>query len=95
MIGAIAKLKIKDGERDNFIEAMGNLVKAVAENEPDCFYYEMHETDDPLTIMMIELYQTEEAHANHTKTEHFATLGMALAPFLDGAPEITVHKSVN
>ena len=38
MIGAIAKLKIKDGERDNFIEAMGNLVKAVAENEPDCFY---------------------------------------------------------
>ena len=44
MIGAIAKLKIKDGERDNFIEAMGNLVKAVAENEPDCFYYEMHET---------------------------------------------------
>ena len=48
-----------------------------------------------LTIMMIELYQTEEAHANHTQTEHFATLGMALAPFLDGAPEITVHKSVN
>ena len=95
MIGAIAKLKIKDGERDNFIEAMGNLVKAVAENEADCFYYEMHETDDPLTIMMIELYQTEEAHANHAKTEHFATLGMALAPFLDGAPEITVHKSVN
>ena len=38
MIGAIAKLKIKDGERDNFIEAMGNLVKAVAENEPDCSY---------------------------------------------------------
>ena len=28
MIGAIAKLKIKDGERDNFIEAMGNLVKS-------------------------------------------------------------------
>ena len=45
--------------------------------------------------MMIELYQTEEAHANHTQTEHFATLGMALGPFLDGAPEITVHKSVN
>ena len=52
MIGAIAKLKIKDGERDNFIEAMGNLVKAVAENEPDCFYYEMHETDDPLTCLL-------------------------------------------
>ena len=65
MIGAIAKLKIKDGERDNFIEAMGKLVEAVSNNEPDCFYYEMHETEDPLTIMMIELYQSEEAHANH------------------------------
>ena len=61
----------------------------------DCFYYEMHETELPLTIMMIEPYQSEEAHANHTQTEHYGTLGMALAPFLDGAPEITVHKSVN
>ena len=71
------------------------MTESVAENEPDCFYYEMHETDDPLTIMMIELYQTEEAHANHAQTDHFETLGMALAPFLDGAPDITVHKSVN
>jgi quinol monooxygenase YgiN len=55
----------------------------------------MHETEDPLVIMMIELYKTEEAHANHVQTDHFKTLGMALAPFLDGAPEITVHKSVN
>ena len=43
MIGVIAKLKIKDGDRDNFIEAMGKLVQAVADNEPDCFYYEMHD----------------------------------------------------
>ena len=28
MIGAIAKLKIKDGERDNFIESKVNLFKA-------------------------------------------------------------------
>ena len=81
MIGVIAKLKIKDGDRDNFIEAMGKLVQAVADNEPDCFYYEMHETDDPQTIMMIELYKTEEAHQSHSQTEHFKTLGMALAPF--------------
>ena len=53
MIGVIAKLKIKDGDRDNFIEAMGKLVQAVADNEPDCFYYEMHETDDPQTIMTV------------------------------------------
>ena len=50
MIGVIAKLKIKDGDRDNFIEAMGKLVQAVADNEPDCYYYEMHETDDPQTL---------------------------------------------
>ena len=95
MIGAIAKLKKKDGDKDNFIEAMNKLVRAVSDNEPDCFYYEMHETEDPLVIMMIELYKTEEAHANHVQTDHFKALGMALAPFLDGAPEITVHKSVN
>ena len=94
MIGVIAKLKIKDGDRDNFIEAMGKLVQAVADNEPDCFYYEMHETDDPQTIMMMELYKTEEAHQSHSQTEHFKTLGMALAPFMAGAPEISEHKKV-
>ena len=85
MIGVIAKLKIKDGDRDNFIEAMGKLVEAVAENEPDCFYYEMHETDDPQTIMMMELYKTDEAYKSHSQTEHFKTLGMALGPFMAGA----------
>ena len=94
MIGVIAKLKIKDGDRDNFIEAMGKLVQAVADNEPDCFYYEMHETDDPLTIMMMELYKTDEAYKSHSQTEHFKTLGMALGPFMAGAPEISVHKKV-
>ena len=74
MIGVIAKLKIKDGDRDNFIEAMGKLVQAVADNEPDCFYYEMHETDDPQTIMMMELYKTDEAYKSHSQTEHFNTL---------------------
>ena len=71
MIGVIAKLKIKDGDRDNFIEAMGKLVQAVADNEPDCFYYEMHETDDPQTIMMMELYKTEEAHQSHSNRDAY------------------------
>ena len=35
MIGAIAKLKIKDGELDGFIEVM-KLVQAVSDNEPGC-----------------------------------------------------------
>ena len=34
MIGAIAKLKIKENELDNFKEVMRKLVQAVSENEP-------------------------------------------------------------
>ncbi|MEC8169005.1 MAG: putative quinol monooxygenase [Pseudomonadota bacterium] len=95
MIGAIAKLKIKDGELDGFIEVMRKLVQAVSDNEPGCIYYQMHETSDPQTIMMIEVYEDEAAHANHTQTEHFKTIGMELAPFLAGAPEVTTHKLIS
>ena len=55
----------------------------------------MHETSDPQTIMMIEVYEDEAAHANHTQTEHFKTIGMELAPFLAGAPEVTTHKLIS
>ncbi|GIR07661.1 MAG: hypothetical protein CM15mP17_16170 [Gammaproteobacteria bacterium] len=41
---------------------------------------------------MIEIYKDAESHAHHSQTEHFKTLGGALAPFLAGAPEITVHE---
>ncbi len=95
MIGAIAKLKIKENELDNFKEVMRKLVQAVSENESGCEYYQMHETSDPQIIMMIEIYKDEEAHANHTQTEHFKTIAMELAPFLDGAPEITTHKLIS
>ena len=81
MIGAIAKLKIKDGELEGFKEVMRKLVQAVSDNEPGSVYYQMHETSDPQTIMMIEVYEDEAAHANHTQTEHFKTIGMELAPF--------------
>ena len=95
MIGAIAKLKIKENELDNFKEVMRKLVQAVSENEPGCEYYQMHETSDPQTIMMIEVYEDETAHANHTQTDHFKNIGMELAPFLAGAPEITTHKLIS
>ena len=74
---------------------MRKLVQAVSKNEPGCEYYQMHETSDPQIIMMIEIYKDEEAHANHTQTEHFQTIAMELAPFLDGAPEITTHKLIS
>ena len=80
MIGAIAKLKIKDGELDGFIEVMRKLVQAVSDNEPGCLLSDARNLD-PQTIMMIEVYEDEAAHANHTQTEHFKTIGMELAPF--------------
>ena len=52
-------------------------------------YYQMHETSDPANNYDDLGYEDEAAHANHTQTEHFKTIGMELAPFLAGAPEVT------
>ena len=67
MIGAIAKLKIKDGELEGFIEVMRKLVQAVSDNEPGCVYYQMHETSDPQTVMMIEVYILEQPFVEKLK----------------------------
>ena len=56
--------------------------------------YEDLKTDNPQTYQMIEIYKDTESHAHHSQTEHFKTLGGALAPFLAGAPEITVHEEI-
>ena len=47
MIGAIAKLKIKDGELEGFKEVMRKLVQAVSDNEPgSCLLYTSDAADE-------------------------------------------------
>ena len=57
MIGAIAKLKIKDGELEGFKEVMRKLVQAVSDNEPGSVYYQMHETRRKRNCSMIFSYR--------------------------------------
>ena len=73
---------------------MLKLVEATNSNEEGVFYYGLLKTDDPQTYQMIEIYKDAESHAHHSQTEHFKELGGALAPFLAGAPEITVHEEI-
>tara|TARA_B100001027_G_C16262881_1_gene330387 strand:+ start:210 stop:500 length:291 start_codon:yes stop_codon:yes gene_type:complete len=94
MIGVLVKLNIKEGSEKDFEENMLKLVEATNANEPGVFYYGLLKTDDPQTYQMIEIYKDAESHANHSQTEHFKTLGGALAPFLAGAPEISVHEEI-
>ena len=94
MIGVLVKLNIKEGREKDFEENMLKLVEATNANEPGVFYYGLLKTDNPQTYQMIEIYKDAESHAHHSQTEHFKTLGGALAPFLAGAPEITVHEEI-
>ena len=43
---------------------------------------------------ILKILSDAESHASHSQTEHFKELGGALAPFLAGAPEITVHEEI-
>ena len=94
MIGVLVKLNIKEGSEKEFEEIMLKLVEATNSNEEGVFYYGLLKTDDPQTYQMIEIYKDAESHAHHSQTEHFKELGGALAPFLAGAPEITVHEEI-
>ena len=54
---------------------------AESRKEPGCILFRVHRSvDDPRTFFLYELYETQEALAAHSQTEHFQryVLGDAL-----------------
>lgn len=88
MISVVATIRIKDGEQAGFEEVARNLVGLVRENEPDCLYYALHRSDDPLAYVFVERYTGLDAIENHRNSAHFKEWGAKMAPHMAGRPEI-------
>ena len=93
MIGIVAKLKIKEGSGSDFEAIATQLVEKVNANEEGVVYYDLFKEDDT-TYVFLEKYKDVAAHEAHGKTDYFRELGGQMAPFMGGAPEITMLESV-
>ena len=68
----IAPIKIKEGYKEQFVEAMLDDAKGSMKNEPGCLRFDViQDGDDPNQIWLYEVYVDEAAFQAHMKTPHF------------------------
>ncbi len=72
MFAIIAPIQIKEGHREEFIEAMLDDAIGSVNNEPGCLRFDViQDGDDPNRIWLYEIYVDEEAFQEHLKAPHF------------------------
>lgn len=88
MISVVASIRVKEGEQEGFEEVALTLAGLVRENEPDCLYYALHRSEDPLVYVFVERYTDMDAIENHRNSAHFKEWGAKMGPHMDGRPDI-------
>jgi quinol monooxygenase YgiN len=89
-ITIVAKIKAKPGSEGQLEQAFRNNIPNVR-NEPGTLSYVLHRSvKDPTTFVFYETYQDQAALDAHGKTPYMKELGAAIAPLLDGRPQIDI-----
>lgn len=84
----LAKLPIKEGEKDTFLTAFAAM-QAQVEQEPGTEIYILNwDQKQPNVAYIYELYRDGDALASHGASDAMKALMGALGGVLDGAPEL-------
>ena len=93
MLSVMATLKVKE---EKIEEALAFFKKSAAEvlaNEPGTMAYVLHQRrDDPLTVIVYEKYESNEAFALHG--QNLAAKGADFMALLDGPPEVVILDEI-
>lgn len=86
-IAVIARLNVAEGKEAEFEKAMLELVEQVRANEPGNQLYTLCR-DDQGRYMVMELYESSEALAEHGQSAHFKAASEQFAGLMSGRPDI-------
>ncbi len=68
----IAPIQIREGHREEFIEAIIDDAKGSVNDEPGCLRFDViQDADDSHRIWLYEVYEDEAAFQAHTQAPHF------------------------
>ncbi|MCT4564129.1 MAG: antibiotic biosynthesis monooxygenase [Maledivibacter sp.] len=83
MIKIVAKNKIKEGKREEFINAAKELIKK-SQAEEGCISYELYEDiGDSHTLTFIESWKDKESIDKHNSSAHFTAIVPILGQFIE------------
>lgn len=92
MMSLVAKLTIKEGKEQDFIDAMKDVVPAVREEPGNNAYIMNRSKDNPRMFVFYEEYTDQAAFDAHRK--HLGELGVDLGAILDGAPALEIYDKI-
>ena len=89
MLSVVATVKVKADKLDEARAFFKQLAADIAANEPGTLQYDiLQRKDDPLTVMVVEKYESDEAFALHSK--NLGAKGAEFMAVLDGPPEVVL-----
>ncbi len=80
----IAKMTVKPGREEEFLECCRQLEAHVRAHEPDTLAYEFFRMREPHRFAVLESFRDEAAEHRHMSSPVLAQLGPRIAACLDG-----------
>ena len=92
----IASMKIKDGHKEAFIEALLEDAKASVRDEVDCFRFDViQDAGDANLVWLYEVYKDEAAFQTHLKSPHLIKLLDTIGDCREEGPKGATRGSTN
>ena len=93
MASVVATIKVKEDKLEEAKAFFKKLAAEVKANEPGTLVYVFHQRrDDPLTFVVYEKYESDEAFALHSK--NLGAKGADFAALMSGPPDIMLLEEI-
>ena len=94
-VHSTARFSIKPEALDRAVEAIGEFVERIRENEPrTLLYLSLQEKENPTRFLHVMAFEDEQAERHHTGTEWVKSFTDVLYPETIGVVEFTGYTRV-
>ena len=91
-VSVIVEENVKEGQLGAFVDYMRELISCTKE-EDGCIAYDLYEAKDGSgEIVLVEVWESQEALDAHMQTEHFLRLVPGTEAFLASPPNIKIFN---
>ncbi|MCI2774405.1 putative quinol monooxygenase [Staphylococcus petrasii] len=93
MIIINAKLKVKEENREEYLELMRKLVESSSQEPGNTFYHHYEDVKERNTFVVVENYKDEEAVQAHNHSDHFRAFSENVGKYISEEPVIDVAET--
>jgi quinol monooxygenase YgiN len=94
-VAVVCKYTIKDGQESSFLAVMNELIR-LTKQEEGCIAYDLYkpQSESETGLVLVEVWQSEEALKKHMKSEHFQRLVPAADVYKEVPTDINIYNGI-